>query len=75
MDSESLAFVDSLIESLPKAAMLLLVNFRPEFQRQLERQKLLQPHPHRSVAGRWAAAELLQDRLGDDSSLRVLGRC
>ena len=31
-DSESLAFIDSLIESLPKAPILLLLNFRPEFQ-------------------------------------------
>jgi class 3 adenylate cyclase len=32
IDSETQAFLDSLIESLPSARILLLVNYRPEYQ-------------------------------------------
>jgi class 3 adenylate cyclase/tetratricopeptide (TPR) repeat protein len=32
IDSETQAFLDSLVESLPTARMLLLVNYRPEYQ-------------------------------------------
>jgi predicted ATPase len=32
IDSETQAFLDSLIESLPTARFLLLVNYRPEYQ-------------------------------------------
>ena len=68
-DSESLAFIDSLVESLPKASLLLLVNFRPEFRGAWSAKSYytriridpLQPQ---------GAAELLQDRIGDDASLR-----
>ena len=70
-DSESLAFIDSLVESLPKASLLLLVNFRPEFRGAWSAKSYytriridpLQPQ---------GAAELLQDRIGDDASLRAL---
>ena len=70
-DSESLAFIDSLVESLPKASLLLLVNFRPEFHDTWNAKSYytriridpLQPQ---------GAAELLKDRLGDDASLRGL---
>lgn len=70
-DSESLAFIDSLVESLPKASLLLLVNFRPEFRGAWSAKSYytriridpLQPQ---------GAAELLQDRIGDDASLRTL---
>jgi len=70
-DNESLAFVDGLIESLPKSPILLLVNFRPEFRDHWSAKTYytriridpLQPQ---------GAAELLQDRLGDDVSLRAL---
>ena len=70
-DSESLAFIDSLVESLPKASLLLLVNFRPEFRGAWSAKSYytriridpLQPQ---------GAADLLQDRIGDDASLRAL---
>ncbi len=70
-DGESLAFIDSLVESLPKACLLLLVNFRPEFHDTWNAKSYytriridpLQPQ---------GAAELLKDRLGDDASLRGL---
>lgn len=71
MDSESLAFVDSLIESLPKAALLLLVNFRPEFRSKWSA-KSYYSHIRIDPLPPLGAAELLRDRLGDDSSLRVL---
>ncbi len=32
IDSETQAFLDSLVESLPAARVLLLVNYRPEYQ-------------------------------------------
>ena len=32
IDSETQALLDSLIESLPTARLLLLVNYRPEYQ-------------------------------------------
>ena len=32
IDSETQAFLDSLIESLPTARLLMLVNYRPEYQ-------------------------------------------
>ena len=32
IDSETQALLDSLVESLPTARMLLLVNYRPEYQ-------------------------------------------
>jgi class 3 adenylate cyclase/tetratricopeptide (TPR) repeat protein len=71
MDSESLAFVDSLVESLPKAALLLLVNFRPEFRGNWSA-KSYYTHIRIDPLPPKGAAELLQDRLGDDSSLRAL---
>jgi class 3 adenylate cyclase/tetratricopeptide (TPR) repeat protein len=71
MDSESLAFVDSLVESLPKAALLLLVNFRPEFRGNWNA-KSYYTHIRIDPLPPKGAAELLQDRLGDDSSLRAL---
>jgi class 3 adenylate cyclase/tetratricopeptide (TPR) repeat protein len=71
MDSESLAFVDSLIESLPKAALLLLVNFRPEFRGNWSA-KSYYSHIRIDPLPPMGAAELLRDRLGDDSSLRAL---
>ncbi len=70
-DSESLSFLDSLVESLPKAAVLLLVNFRPEFHVNWSAKSYytslrIDPLPPQG------AAELLQDRLGDDASLQGL---
>ena len=68
MDSETQALLDSLIESLPTARLLLLVNYRPEYQhgwgsKTYYTQLRLDPLPPAS------ADELLQARLGDDPSL------
>ena len=70
-DSESLAFIDSLVESLPKASLLLLVNFRPEF-RGAWSAKSYYTRIRIDPLKPQGAAELLQDQIGDDESLRTL---
>ena len=73
IDSETQAFLNGLIDSLPTAHLLLLVNYRPEYQhawgsRTYYTQLRLDPLP------RETAAELLHALLGDDASLQSLGR-
>src|SRR5262249_36234403 len=68
IDTETQALLDSLIESLPTARVLLLVNYRPEYQhgwgsKTYYTQLRLDPLPPAS------ADELLQALLGDDPSL------
>jgi class 3 adenylate cyclase len=68
IDSETQALLDSLVESLPAAHILLLVNYRPEYQhgwgsKTYYTQLRLDPLPPAS------ADELLQALLGDDPSL------
>ena len=69
IDSETQAVLDSLVESLPTARILLLVNHRPEYQhgwgsKTYYGQLRIDPLPPAS------AGELLQGLLGDDA--RVL---
>ena len=71
IDSETQALLDSLIESLPTARLLLLVNYRPEYQhgwgsKTYYTQLRIDPLPPES------AEELLQALLGSDSSLAPL---
>jgi predicted ATPase len=71
IDAETQALLDSLVESLPTARLLLLVNYRPEYQhswgsKTYYTQLRLDPLPPAS------ADELLQPLLGDDSSLAPL---
>ena len=71
IDSETQAFLDSLIDSLPTAPLLLLVNYRPEYQhgwgsKTYYSQLRIDPLPPES------AEELLQAVLGDDASLQPL---
>jgi class 3 adenylate cyclase len=71
IDAETQALLDSLVESLPTARLLLLVNYRPEYQhgwghKTYYTQLRLDPLPPAS------ADELLQDLLGDDPSLAPL---
>jgi len=66
-DSETQAFLDSLVESLPTARFLLLLTYRPEYQhgwggRSYYTQIRLDPLPPRS------AEELLQALVGTDPS-------
>jgi class 3 adenylate cyclase/tetratricopeptide (TPR) repeat protein len=70
-DAETQMLLDSLVESLPTAHLLLLVNYRPEFQhgwvsKTYYTQLRLDPLPPAS------ADELLQVLLGDDPNLRPL---
>ncbi|MFB3092035.1 MAG: AAA family ATPase, partial [Dehalococcoidia bacterium] len=71
IDSETQAFIDSLVESLPTARVLLLVNYRPEYQhgwgsKTFYTQLRLDPLTPES------AEELLQGLLGDDAGLQPL---
>jgi class 3 adenylate cyclase/tetratricopeptide (TPR) repeat protein len=68
IDTETQALFDSLVESLPTAHLLLLVNYRPEYQhgwgsKTYYTQVRLDPLPPVS------AQALLQALLGDDASL------
>ena len=71
IDAETQALLDSLIEGLPTARVLLLVNYRPEYQhgwgsRTFYTQLRLDPLPPES------AEALLHALLGDDATLRPL---
>jgi class 3 adenylate cyclase/tetratricopeptide (TPR) repeat protein len=71
IDSETQALLDRLIESLPTAPLLLLVNYRPEYQhgwgsKTFYTQLRLDPLPPASAEAFLAAL------LGDDSSLAPL---
>ncbi len=71
IDAETQALVDALVESLPAARVLLLVNYRPEYQhtwgsKTYYRQLRIDPLPAAS------AHELLDALLGDDPSVRAL---
>src|SRR5215813_3432011 len=73
IDSETQAFLNSLVESLPAAQISLLVNYRPEYRhgwsnKTYYNQLRLNPLPHES------AAELLHVLLGNDPSLQALSR-
>jgi predicted ATPase len=71
IDSETQAVLDTLVESLPTARLLLLVNYRPEYQhswgsKTYYSQLRIDPLPPES------AGELLQALLGGDTSLLSL---
>src|SRR5262249_11845566 len=71
IDTETQALLDSMVESLPTARLLLLVNYRPEYQhswgsKTYYTQLRLDPLPPVS------AEEFLQALLGDDPSLEPL---
>ena len=71
IDTETQALLDRLVDSLPTASILLLVNYRPEYQHGWSNktsytQLRLDPLPPAS------ADEVLQALLGDDPSLTPL---
>ena len=73
IDSETQALLDGLVESLPAARLLLLVNYRPEYQHQwgsrtYYTQLRLDPLPPET------AEELLGALLGSDAGLEPLKR-
>ena len=73
IDSETQALLDNLLESVPTARLLLLVNYRPEYQhgwgsKTYYTQLRIDPLPPES------AEELLRDLLGDDITLQPFKR-
>jgi class 3 adenylate cyclase/tetratricopeptide (TPR) repeat protein len=73
IDEETQALLDSLIESLPTARLLLLINYRPEYRhawggKTYYRQLRIDPLPPES------AEELLEALLGTDAELAILKR-
>ncbi|OGK87915.1 MAG: hypothetical protein A2X51_06090 [Candidatus Rokubacteria bacterium GWC2_70_24] len=71
LDAETQALLDALVESVPTARLLLLVNYRPEYEHRWSgksyyRQLRLDPLPPESAEG------LLTGLLGEDPSLRAL---
>jgi class 3 adenylate cyclase len=73
IDAGTQAFLDSLLDSLPTAPVLLLVNYRPEYlhswgSKTYYTQLRLDPLPPAS------AEELLQALLGEDPSVQSLKR-
>jgi class 3 adenylate cyclase/tetratricopeptide (TPR) repeat protein len=73
IDSESQAFLDSFVESLPTAPVLLLVNYRPEYRhdwgsKTYYTQRRIDPLSPAS------ATELLDGLLGEDPDLAHLKR-
>jgi len=71
VDSETQGFLDSLVESMPTASMLLLVNYRPEYQhawgnKSYYTQLRIDPLPPSSCEN------LLDGLLGKDETLRPL---
>jgi class 3 adenylate cyclase/tetratricopeptide (TPR) repeat protein len=71
IDAETQAFLDSLVENVPTARMLLLVNYRPEYEhrwgnRTYYRQLQIDPLP------RERADDLLDSLLGANTELRPL---
>jgi class 3 adenylate cyclase/tetratricopeptide (TPR) repeat protein len=73
IDAETQALLDSMVESLPTARLLLLVNYRPEYQhawgsKTYYRQLRIDPLPPEN------AEELLEALLGNDPGLQPLTR-
>ncbi|MBI3636377.1 MAG: AAA family ATPase, partial [Candidatus Rokubacteria bacterium] len=71
VDAETQAVLDSVIDSLPTASLLLAVNYRPEYRhvwgnKTYYRQLRIDPLPPES------ADELLRTLLGDDASVAPL---
>jgi len=73
IDTETQALLDGLVESLPTARLLLLANYRPEYQhswsgKSYYRQLRIDPLPPET------AEELLRALLGEDPSFEPLKR-
>ena len=66
--------LDSLVESLPTARILLLVNYRPEYQHGWGAEDLLQPAPARPAPARERRASCWRPCSGADRGLEPLKR-
>jgi class 3 adenylate cyclase/tetratricopeptide (TPR) repeat protein len=73
IDAETQALLDSLVESLPPARVLLLVNYRPEYQHGWGR-KTYYSQLRLDALPPESAGELLSALLGDDPGLEPLKR-
>lgn len=73
IDSETQAFLDSLVKSLPTARILLLVNFRPEYEHRWGNLAYYTQYHIEPLAPE-NAEELLHTLLGNDRSLTALKR-
>jgi len=71
LDSETQAFLNSLVDSLPSARVLLLVNYRPEYQHKWS-QKTYYTQLRVDPLGQESAEQLLAFLLGTDSALDPL---
>ena len=71
LDSETQAFLNSLVDSLPSARLLLLVNYRPEYQHKWS-QKTYYTQLRVDPLGQESAEQLLASLLGADSRLGSL---
>ena len=71
IDSETQTFLDSLVESLPTARLLLLVNFRPEYRHGWV-SKSYYTQVRLDALPRERAEELLRALLGGDPSVEPL---
>ncbi len=73
IDAETQALLDGLVESLPTARILLLVNYRPEYQHGWGR-KTYYSQLRLDALPPEGAGELLSALLGDDPALEPLKR-
>src|SRR6266849_5628437 len=73
IDAETQALLDGLVESLPTARLLLLVNYRPEYQHGWGR-KTYYSQLRLDALPPESAGELLSALLGDDPALEPLKR-
>ena len=73
IDAETQALLDGLVESLPTARVLLLVNYRPEYQHGWGR-KTYYSQLRLDALPPESAGELLRALLGDDPALEPLRR-
>jgi class 3 adenylate cyclase/tetratricopeptide (TPR) repeat protein len=71
IDGETQALLDGLVESLGSARLLLLVNYRPEYQHAWS-SKTYYSHLRLDALSAEIAAELLDSLLGEDSLLAPL---
>jgi class 3 adenylate cyclase/tetratricopeptide (TPR) repeat protein len=72
IDSETQAFLERLVESLPTARLLLLVNYRPEYQHGWGG-KTYYTQLRLDALAQESASELLGALLGADASVKPLG--
>jgi tetratricopeptide (TPR) repeat protein len=71
IDAETQALLDGLVESLPTAALLLLVNYRPEYEHRWG-SKTYYSQLRLDALSPGSAIELLHALLGDDPGLEPL---